>query len=154
MNTIRTFIAALLLTAGCLSDVRADDYQFLTVSQSDGEASFEVSSISKITFDATDMILHLQDGTTQALPLSGLSRMFFTAEPAAVDDVQATQSKIRFADGMLRATVAPGEHIAVYDMKGSLVFSAAETGVYDMTAFRKGVYIIRVGKETRKVVNR
>ena len=153
MNMIRTFIAVLLLTIGCVS-VQADDYQYLTVSKTTGEVSFEVSNISKITFDANSMVLHLQNGTTQSMPLAELSRMFFAAGPSAISTVSTTQSKIQFSDGMLRATVAPGERLTLYNMKGEQVFSASESGLYDLQSLVKGVYIVKIGKETRKVVNK
>ena len=68
--------------------------------------------------------------------------------------MSTTQSKMQFSGGMLRATVASGETIAVYDMKGEKVFSANESGSYDISGLSHGVYIIKVGTETRKVVNK
>ena len=132
----------------------ADDYKYLTVDQNSGEVSFEVSNISKITFDATNMVLHLADGKTQQLPLAGLSRMFFAATSSSIAAVADTKSKIQFSDGMLRATVAPGENLTLYNMKGEQVFSSSETGTFDLKTLTKGVYIVKVGKETRKVINK
>lgn len=153
MNTIRTFIASALMALTCVG-AQADDYKYLTLSQSNDEMSFEVTNISKITFDATNMVLHLADGNTQALPLSGLSKMFFTSTPSGIADVAATKSKIQFSDGMLRATVAPGESLTLFNMKGEQVFSSNETGTFDLNTLTKGVYIVKVGKETRKVINK
>ena len=153
MNTIRTFVVSALMAIACLS-AHADDFHYLTIDQSNGEVSFVVSDISKITFDATNMVLHLSNGNTQSVPLSGLSRMFFAGNPASIDAVPTTKSKIQFSEGMLRATVAPGESITIYNMKGEQVFSSNETGIFDMKTFTKGVYIIKVGKETKKVINK
>ena len=151
MNTIRTFIASALMALTCTSAL-ADDYKYLTVDQNSGEVSFEVSNITKITFDATNMVLHLADGKTQQLPLAGLSRMFFAATSSGIAEVDATKSKIQFS--MLRATVAPGENLTLYNMKGEQVFSSSETGTFDLKTLTKGVYIVKVGKETRKVINK
>ena len=153
MNTIRTFIASALMALTCTS-ASADDYKYLTVDQNSGEVSFEVSNITKITFDATNMVLHLADGKTQQLPLAGPSRMFFAATSSGIAEVDATKSKIQFSDGMLRATVAPGENLTLYNMKGEQVFSSSETGTFDLKTLTKGVYIVKVGKETRKVINK
>lgn len=153
MNTIRTFIASALMALTCTS-ASADDYKYLTVDQNSGEVSFEVSNITKITFDATNMVLHLADGKTQQLPLAGLSRMFFAATSSSIAAVADTKSKIQFSDGMLRATVAPGENLTLYNMKGEQVFSSSETGTFDLKTLTKGVYIVKVGKETRKVINK
>ena len=153
MNTIRTFVVSALMAIVGLS-AYADDFHYLTIDQSNGEVSFVVSDISKITFDATNMVLHLSNGNTQSVPLSGLSRMFFAGTPASIDAVSTTKSKIQFADGTLRATVAPGENLTLYNMKGEQVFSSSETGTFDLKTLTKGVYIVKVGKETRKVINK
>ena len=83
MNTIRTFIASALMALTCTS-ASADDYKYLTVDQNSGEVSFEVSNISKITFDATNMVLHLADGKTQQLPLAAPSQRFSSATACCV----------------------------------------------------------------------
>lgn len=151
MTTLRILTASLLLAIS--SAIMADDYQYLTVTQANGETSFAVSDIRKITFDATNMVLHLSDDTTQSLPLAGLSKMFFSDGQTAIGTIE-TQSKMHFADGTLRATVAPGEAIALYNMRGEQVFSANHSGTYSLAALTKGVYIVKVGSETKKVVNK
>ena len=80
--------------------------------------------------------------------------MFFAATSSGIAEVDATKSKIQFSDGMLRATVAPGENLTLYNMKGEQVFSSSETGSFDLKTLTKGVYIVKVGKETRKVINK
>ena len=151
MKTIRTLIVSALLMLS--TSALADNYQYLTVTQTAGETSFVVSNIQKITFDATNMVLHLTDGTTQQLPLSDLSKMFFSNSPTGIT-ATAMQSKMQFTDGVLRATVAPGESVALYNMKGEKVFSTTTSGSYDLKTLIKGVYIVKVGTETRKVVNK
>ena len=152
MTILRTFATSLLLAMS--SWTMADDYQYLTVAEGDAETSFTVSSIQKITFDATNMILHMKDGTTQNLPLSDLHKMFFTESATDIATLGNTKSKIQFAGGMLRADMAPGEKLTVYSMKGEQVFSANKSGSYDLSSLVKGVYIIRVGNVTKKVVNK
>ena len=153
MKTIRTFIASLLLVAGSVTAM-ADDFQYLTVSGSDNETSFSVSKIQKITFEATNMVLVMTDGTEQRVPLAGLEKMFFSATPSGIATVSTTQSKMQFSGGVLRATVASGETITVYSMKGEKVFSANESGIFDLSGLSRGVYIVKVGNETRKVMNK
>ena len=137
MKTFRTLIAALLLATGSITAL-ADDYQYLTISGSGSENSFSVSKIQKITFEASNMVLVMTDGTEQRLPLAGLEKMFFATSPSGIATISTTQSKMQFSDGVLRATVAAGETIAVYDLSN----------------LQRGVYIIKVGTETRKVVNK
>ena len=132
----------------------ADDYQYLTVAQGDGETSFTLNSIQKITFDATNMNLQMKDGTTQSLALNSLQKMFFTEGATGIATLGDTKSKIQFAGGMLRVTMASGEKLTVYNMKGEQVFSANESGSYDLSMLVKGVYILKVGNQTKKVVNK
>ena len=153
MKTLRTLMASLLLTLA--SSAMADDYQFLTVAQSNGETQFTVSNIQKITFDTANMNLQLKDGTTQSLPLSGLQKMFFTADGTnAIAAMGNTKSKISFQGGQLKADMAQGEKLSVYNMKGEQVLSATQSGTYDLSTLIKGVYIVKVGTETKKVVNK
>ena len=64
MKTIRTIIAALMLSIG--SHALADNYQYLTITQTDADTSVSLSQISRITFDTTNMIIELTDGTILA----------------------------------------------------------------------------------------
>ena len=152
-KTIRTVIASLLLMTGSVTAL-ADDYQYLTVSGSDSETSYSVSKIQKITFEASNMVLVMTDGTEQRLPLAGLEKMFFAASPSGIATVGTMQTKMQFSGGVLRATVAAGETVSVYNTKGEKVFSANESGSYDLSGLSRGVYIVKVGKETRKVLNK
>ena len=140
MNTIRTFLASLCLFL-CSASAVADSYQYLTVSGSGGETSFSVSSIKKITFDTADMVLHLE-------------KMFFASSSSAIAAVSNSEPKTRFAGGVLRAALEPGETVTLYNMKGEKVFSANESGSYDLGGLSRGVYIVKVGKETRKIINK
>ncbi len=152
MNKIRTFLASLLLT--CCTVALADNFQYLTVSESDGETSYAVSDIRKITFDGMYMNMELKDGTIQTLPLADLSKMFFSQESTGMATITPMKSRIQFAGGVLRATVEAGERIVVYNMKGVQVFSANESGQYDLSGLARGVYIIKVGTDTKKVINK
>ena len=152
MSTLRTLLAAFVLTFSSI--VMADDYQYLTVTQSDGDTSFTVSDIQKITFDTTNMNLHLKDGSTQSLPLVNLQKMFFTGTASGIASLGSTNSKIHFEGGVLRADMAAGESLTIFNMKGEPAMSANKSGIYDLGTLVKGVYIVKVGSETKKVVNK
>ena len=154
MKNFRTLVTSIMLTLGSIV-ATADDYQFLTVSQADGKTNFAVSNIQKITFDTSNMLLHLSDGTIQSLPLSSLQKMFFTdGGTIGISPISSTKSKLHFADGMLRVEVATGEHVELYNMKGERVFSNNQSGTYDMNHLPKGVFIVKVGQEAKKIINR
>ena len=151
MKLLRTILLSALMAVG--GRAVADDFKYLTVSETGGETSYEVSNVQKITFDADYMVLHMSNGTTQKMALSGLSKMFFASSPTGLGTI-ATEQKISFSGGMLRATLNAGESISVYNMKGEKVFSAVTSGSYDLSMLTKGVYIIQVGNEAKKVVNK
>jgi hypothetical protein len=150
MNKLRTLLASILFLIGIASSW-ADDYKYLTIAQNNGETTIDVTSIVKITFDDTNMVIHLSDGNTQTMLLSDLQRMFFSNTTGIMS---ITQSKMHFSGGVLRAEIATGEYMEIFDMRGRKVFSANQSGSFDLTTLTKGIYIVKVGNETRKVVNR
>ena len=152
MKTFRTIVAAMLLTVS--ATMMADDYTYLTVTQTGGETSFTVSDIQKITFDSTHMLISLSDGTTQSLPLSDLSKMFFSNSQSAIWSTETSQSKISVSQGVIRALVARGESVTIYNLKGEAVFTSNTDADIDLKSFAKGIYIVKVGTESMKLMNR
>ena len=155
MKKLRHLIMGLsLLVCG---SALADDYAYLTISQNNNETSYAVSSISKITFDASDMVLHLSDGNEAKLPLSGLSKMFFSNEASAIATVGAASRQITMKNGVLRVTAPKGSVVTVYDMSGKMVRTQtaqeAETEV-NLNGVVNGVYIVKVGSEAKKVLKK
>lgn len=150
MKKLRTLLATLLLTMGILSAL-ADNYKYLTITQDNSDTSINVTSIDKITFDESNMVIHLTDGNTQTLPLSNLQRMFFSNTSGIMS---VTQSRMHFSGGILQADITAGERIEIFDMRGQMVFSANKSGSFDLTTLTKGVYIVKLGSETRKVINK
>ena len=133
----------------------ADNYTYLTISQNQGEKSYTVSSIDKITFDSSDMIISMTSGATERLPLSGLSTMFFANDPAGMATIGAAPaSQITISDGTLRVTVGRGEKFTLYNLKGDALYSSAADVTIDLKNLRQGVYIVKVGNEARKVMTR
>lgn len=152
MNTLRNFFSATLLSLASVA--MADNFAYLTIGQNDGETSFSISQISKITFDEQNMILHLSDNTTQQLPLASLSKMFFSNEGQGIATIQGNNSKIQMDGDQLRLRLDKGERAVVYNMKGEQVFSANASTEFQLGRLQRGVYIVRVGDEVKKVMNR
>lgn len=153
MKAIRNIMMAAMLAVGM--NAMADNYAYLTVGQDNGETSIEVSQISKITFDASNMIVHLSNGSQQELPLSSLSRMFFSETGSqGISLMQAGQEKIRYEGGSLRLQLADGEKAIIYNMKGEAVYTTNRSAEVTLDNLHKGVYIVRVGSETKKIMSR
>ena len=143
------FALTLISTPLCM----ADDYAFLTVSQTEGDTHFEVSRIEKITFDSKDMIFSLTGGTEQRLPLEGLDRMFFNDGTLGLTAPSAMKSRIRMENGILKVEVEDGESVILYNMKGEMVFHATHSIEFNVSRLPQGVYIVRTGDEVRKLKN-
>ena len=152
MKTLRSiFLAAMLSLSGT---VTGDNFAYLTISQSGSDTNFEVSQISRITFDEQNMILHLTNNTTQQLPLASLSKMFFSDGNQGIAMIQPQQGKIVMDGDQLRLNLNEGERAVVYNLKGEQVFRANTSTTFQLGRLQRGVYIVRVGNETRKVMNR
>jgi hypothetical protein len=143
---------AAMLTLGM--NAMADNYAYLTVGQDEGETSVEVSQVDKITFDASNMVIHLSDGNEQSLPLGSLSRMFFSETSQGIFALQTSRDKIKYEDGCLRLQLADGERAVIYNMKGEMVYTTNRSTEVTLDNLHKGVYIVRVGNETKKIMSR
>ena len=155
MKTLRHLFLGLMLTVSGIA--AADNYAYLTIAQTGGETSYAVSDISQITFDASNMVLHLTDNSEARLPLAGLSKMFFTEGASGIATIGTSPSGISLKDGVLRVSAPKGSVVAVYDMSGKIVRAVttkeAETEV-NLSGVTKGVYIVKVGSEIKKVLNK
>ena len=156
MARMRTMLLG-LLTSVC-TVAMADDYAYLTIAQDGGESSFAVNEISKITFDATNMIVTLSNGTTQKFPLSGLNKMFFSENGlSAIAEARASQSHIRLEGVTLHVKASQGEAVTLYNMNGQSVMQEVAQGddtQLNLSNLKRGVYIVKVGTVTKKVMSR
>lgn len=153
MRYLRNIFAATLLAMS--TPVMADDFSFLNISQEGGETSFQVSQIERITFDSGYMIVHLTGGTTQKLELSGLQKMIFSATGSqGIGSIATEGNKMHIADGQLRFQLEENEKAYIYNMKGEMVYTANRSGVFQLDNLKKGVYIVRVGNATKKVMTK
>jgi hypothetical protein len=153
MRYLRNIIAAAVLAVS--AQAMADNYSFLNISQNVGEASFQVSQIERITFDSGKMIVHLTDGSTQELETSSLQKMVFSATGSqGIGTIAFDENKIHIDDGQLRLQLDEGEKAFIYNMKGEMVYTTNRSGVFQLDNLKKGVYIIRVGNVTKKVMTK
>lgn len=156
MKKLRNLFLSLLLAVSATAV--ADEYAYLTISQEGSETSIAVSSIDHITFDSSNMVLHLTNGTEQTMPLSNLSKMFFTENGSSgIATVSGNQSNITLKDGVLYVKNVPGSTVTVYNAGGQTVrkITARETETQlNLSGLTKGVYIVKVGTETKKIMNK
>jgi hypothetical protein len=155
MKKMRSVLMALLLTVCGVA--MADGYAYLTIGQNTGDTEVALNNISKITFDETNMILNMTDGTRQSLPLAGLSKMFFSDGSTGIAATGNSNQTIRLVNGVIHVQAPLGSVVTLYNVNGQMVkrvvVDAADTAinVSDMT---RGAYIVKVGNEARKIMNK
>ena len=118
---ILAFVVSAVFTAS------ADDFQFLTVQQSDGvEQSFTATGLT-ITFSQGNMVLN-ENGTTTTISLADLSKMFFTNEATGIKNLPNESE----------------ESLAVYDLSGRKVMDVANSQLRNLSTSQlpKGIYIV------------
>ena len=153
MKTMKSLLTTLLLMISACT--WADNYQYLTVSQTDGDTRIEVSQIRKLTFDATDMIVTLEQGNEQRIPLASVQKLFFAdGQASTIQTTDASQSTFKRKDGVVSVSVAKGESMSLYNMKGEVVFHAEQDVTFSISNLAKGAYILKTGKRCKTIMNR
>jgi hypothetical protein len=139
----------------------AEEYSYLTFQKNDAsnsETSVALASLSKITFSNGSLILTNAYGTNiGSYNLSELNKMFFAAQATAIENIQTDNTSITLQEGMLRINAVPGSKINLYQTSGAMVkaFSAsASECVVNMSSLPKGIYLLRVNNQVKKILNR
>ena len=105
----------------------AEEIPALLVKTVETEQEVGLADIGKVTYTETDMVLVMKDGSTMSIPMDDIVSMAFTSlQPSltsmTVEDAENTE--------------------AIYTISGVKTAKTAH----------KGIYIIKVGKEIRKIV--
>lgn len=150
MKHIKSLLLSLLLCTGI--STLADNYVYLNVTKTDGESHFTVSEIDKITFDQTNMVLHMTNGEKSTLPLAQLQKMFFSKESTGIATVSKSQSVFTSEGSLLHVKVGKGEIVTLYNIKGEQLMQADHDTTIDTKNLPNGVYIVKTGNQTRKFI--
>ena len=95
----RLFLSFVLLTSAVF--MMAEDLKYLNVESNGGtEESIELSTVQKITFTDTQVIVHTSTGE-MAFPLSEMEKMSFTATSNAIDVLPLQTEGLQFLQGRL-----------------------------------------------------
>lgn len=156
MKILRKILASALLAVA--TTAAADSFSYLTVTQNQGETSYAIAAINKITFSPTNMILLMNDGSKTELPLAGLSKMFFASQPTAISEVSPTaENHFTLINGTLKVNAPKGTKVYIYNIGGKLVKTADCIGDYTeiaVDALNKGVYVVRINNDSKKIMNK
>lgn len=156
MTKLKNILMAALLTMSTAA--MADNYAYLTVDDTNGENSFSLNEIKKITFDTANMIITMTNGSTTQLPLASLNKMFFSE--TGITGIAAQKqgsSQVKLIDGVIHVNAPAGSVITLFNMGGQAVrtmTSATDDTQINVSSLTKGVYIVKVGNLTKKVMNK
>lgn len=139
---------ALILSLGLMAvaiGASAQSYSYVTLQQTDGtEQSLAVDGL-KITFSDGNLVA-VNGQTTATVALSKMAKMYFADSPAAiaaVTDGSATDVCIR--GGQLYVNAPADTPVSVFTLDGRAV---------PARGLSAGVYLVRVGGRTYKVMAR
>lgn len=132
----------------------------LVLKFSDGSSQTTVlSTIRKITFSGSSMVLNMTAGTSQSIDESLISLMQFTDITSAIEDISASGNAVHVfpnpAQNYIRVANISTEQTAytLYSAEGRALINgtlASADSQIDVSTLSKGLYVIRINNSTLK----
>lgn len=69
-------------------------------------------------------------------------------------EMRVELSKIKYDGRCLRLYVDEGERATIYNMKGEVVFTTNRSGEFQFDNLHKGLFIVRVGDQIKKILSK
>lgn len=141
---MKKFLLSIVLIAACAMAALADGENYLTVIQG-GQTTygFELRKVKKITFDNDKLTVNTIDGKETDVVLSTLQRLAFTSSlPVGIQSAEAPTSR---------------QPIYIYNVSGQMIRhldGTSEQGKLNLSDLPQGIYILKQGTETRKILKR
>lgn len=136
------------------SVIKASNYDYLILKQTDGTVTALSSAQLKITFANGNLIASTSAGTT-TLPLSSLSSMQFSeTATTGISDLSTDKQTARVSGRTIYVSSDKGSRIAVVNMAGMIVAEAVADGNGEMAVGGQqmsGIYVVKVGEKVTKV---
>jgi len=149
---MKKLLLSLALIVGLGLNASADTYNYLTLTSSSVKQSFALKSVKKITFEGTNIVVTMADGTTSSTALSDFDNFAFTTE-TAIKTINESGSDLFVEAGRI---VANGKGLLLlYNTNGQLVRqqlvngNRSEIQLYDLP---RGIYVAKIGNRTLKVI--
>lgn len=146
----KQLLAALLLMVS--TGMAADETKALTISYSGGEQSVALPTVKKITFQDNRVIIQTSEGE-HSFPISILDKITFTTfdSATAIETLPEQQEGLTYENGVL--AIKGDGMLRIFNTSGALVNIAnVKEGAYvTLQNLPAGVYIVRMGDKTIKV---
>ena len=152
---MRKILLSLIMTVTTCITASATDFYLWLIQTSGDEQSWAVSDLQKITFSGSNVVITATDGSSKTVAMNEVSKLNFQTSPTAINSLQV-ESSVRFNGDNLQVSVSEGTAVDVYSPTGTLVGkgSVDATGMVSLSNLPKGVYMVKVGGKTSKVLKR
>ena len=148
-------ILSLIVTLLAVTTLSAQRLDYLTLRLLNGsEQSLNISQGATLTFTGDKLVAQADNKQTE-FTLADLSTLFFTAEPTGINDVTNTAVRATFSGNTLLITAPAGSNVSVYNLDGRAVATLKKStnGNERFTLpLSKGVYVVRIGQQTFKLL--
>ena len=139
-----------------LGTVWAGNYNYLTLATGATAQSVVLRSVKRLSFEGTNLIVTMADGSTTATPLTSLTAISFTEEASesGVRSLAAQSGTLRLDDG--RIVVEGNGILTLYGAGGQIVRQMAVRsghGEMNLTSLARGIYLARFGNTTLKLAH-
>ncbi len=150
----KLLLSFIMTVTTCLTASATDFYLWVTQTSGD-ETSWAVSEVQKITFSGSNVVVTATDGTSATFAMSEVSKLNFQTSPTAIQNLQA-ETPVRFDGDNLKVSASEGTVVDVFSATGTLVGKASVdgSGQVSLSNLPKGVYMVKVGSKTSKVLKR
>ena len=131
-------------------NIKADGYQYLTVTYAGTESSISLPVVQRISFEDSRMVVTTSDGSF-SYPLSMLEKITFTEDATAIEALPEQAKDLTYKNGVL--AVKGDGLLRIYSTNGALVNIAyvKEGANISLAGLPTGIYIVRMGDKTIKV---
>ena len=141
-----------------MQPVQADEYYYLTFQQGNIEESVALSTLKKITFQSGKLMATQISGVQRSYDLKTLNKMYFTAQPTAIEGVGSDASFALSYDAMAQVIRVSGASAAmdlnIYSLSGALLRSATVgdgNSTVGISSLSRGIYVVKVNARTLKI---
>ncbi len=141
---------AALLAAVCLQ-TRADGYKYLVAAYNGEEASYELATVQKITFEDGNVVITTSEGVV-SLPEEEMEKMYFSATSTRVNSLPLAAEGLSVSGNTL--LVSGKGLLYIYNMGGQLIEMAKVDGQMNisLSSLPHGLYVVSMGGESIKFV--
>ena len=153
MKRLKTLILAAVIMAGM---AQAQTFTYLNLTKSDNSMVSLAADGLKLTFSDGNIVAK-NGSTTQAVALADVVKMKFSDDTNGVSDLTAAAVKATGCVGDISVNAPAGVRVMVYNLLGSKIYDrekAADGEALLGLTLQQGVYVVRIGTITNKVLVR